>query len=101
MLTTIIILSVLTLVLGYTSYNLLTKNEKLEDVTFSQEELLKLYENYMNNFSSIIEFSNKKIKEVDAKGSFDSDDEIGFFFKTLKSLQDQLNEFNTKKSNGQ
>lgn len=97
MLVTIIVLSVIALVLGYTSYNLLTKNEKLEDTVFSQEELLKLYENYMTNFSSAIDFSNKKLKEVDAKGSFSGDEEIEFFFKTLKFLQEQLNEFNTKK----
>lgn len=90
MLTTIIILSILVLVLGYTTYNLLGKNEKCEDI-------IAKYENYMNNISDIIEISNKKIKEVDIKGSFDSDDEVGFFFKTIKSLQDQLNDFNTKK----
>ena len=90
MLTTIIILSILVLVLGYTTYNLLDKNEKCEDI-------ITKYENYMNNISDIIEISNKKIKEVDIKGSFDSDDEVGFFFKTIKSLQDQLNDFNAKK----
>jgi hypothetical protein len=83
---TIIILSLIIVVLGFTTYNLLKKNEKCEDV-------IKSYENYMLNLSNTIEFSNKKLKEVDAKGSFDSDDEIGFFFKTLQFLQEQLNNF--------
>jgi hypothetical protein len=91
MVTFIIILSVLVIILGYTSYNLLKKNEKCEDI-------IKSYENYMVNLSNTIDFSNEKIKEVDRKGSFESDDEVGFFFQQLKYLQEQLNNFkvNTK-----
>jgi len=86
MVITIIILSLIIVVLLFITYNLLKKNEKCEDV-------IKSYENYMINLSNTIDFSNKKLKEVDAKGTFDSDDEIGFFFKTLKYLQEQLNNF--------
>jgi hypothetical protein len=86
MVTTIIILSVLVIILSYTSYNLLKKNEKCEDI-------IKSYENYMINLSNTIDFSNEKIKEVDRKGSFESDDEVGFFFQQLKYLQEQLNNF--------
>ena len=72
MVITIIILSLIIVVLSFTTYNLLKKNEKCEDV-------IKSYENYMINLSTTIEFSNKKLKEVDSKGTFDSDDEVGFF----------------------
>ena len=89
MIITIIILSLIIVVLSFTTYNLLKKNEKCEDV-------IKSYENYMINLSNTIEFSNKKLKEVDAKGTFDSDDEIGFFFQQLKYLQEQLNSFKIK-----
>jgi uncharacterized membrane protein YukC len=44
MITTIIILSIFVLVLGFTSYNLLRKNEKCEDI-------IKSYEDYMINLS--------------------------------------------------
>jgi hypothetical protein len=50
----------------------------------------------MVNFSNVINFSDKKIKEIDARGAFESDDEIGFFFKQIKFLQDQLNGFKIK-----
>jgi hypothetical protein len=73
----------------FTNYNLLKKNEKCEDI-------IKSYETYMVNFSNIINFSDKKIKEIDARGAFESDDEIGFFFKQIKFLQDQLNGFKIK-----
>ena len=36
------------------------------------------------------------MKEIDAKGSFESDDEVGFFFEQMKILQQQLNDFKTK-----
>ena len=96
MITTIIILSILILVLSYTTYNLLRKNEKLEDITNKQTEILAGYMTYLNKLSEIISHSDKKIKEVDIKGSFESDDEIGFFFETVKSIQEVLNHFNIK-----
>ena len=76
-------------ILVYTNYNLLKKNEKCEDI-------IKSYENYMVNLSNTIEFSDQKLKEVDSKGTFNSDDEVGFFFKTLQYLQEQLNNFKVK-----
>lgn len=80
------ILSVLVILLGYTSWNLMQKNEKCEDI-------IKSYERYMINLSNTIKQSDQKLKEVDARGIFHSDDEVGFFFQTLKYLQDQLNNF--------
>jgi uncharacterized membrane protein YukC len=89
MLILVCILSVLVVVLGYTTFNLLHKNEK-------QEDILRGYMTYLNKFSEIIDYSHKKLKEVDAKGSFESDDEVGFFFQQLKALQEILDTFNVK-----
>ena len=83
------ILSVIIVLLVYTNYNLLKKNEKCEDI-------IKSYENYIVNLSNTIDFSSKKLKEIDRKGTFDSDDEIGFFFQQLKYLQEQLDNFKIK-----
>jgi hypothetical protein len=83
---TISILSVLVVILGYTTLNLLKKNEKAEDI-------INNYESYMNKFSDTLNKSEQKLKEVDARGAFSSDDEIGFFFRTVQLLQDQLNQF--------
>jgi hypothetical protein len=82
----IIILLVFVVVLGFTTLNLLKKNEKCEDV-------IRSYESYMINLSNTIEFSDKKLKEIDSKGTFEGDDEVGFFFKQLLYLQEQLNNF--------
>mgnify|MGYP003678984464 CR=1 FL=1 len=90
MITTIVILVVIVVVLGFTTINLLRKNEK-------QEDILLGYLTYLDNISRLIEISDEKIKSIDIKGSFEGDDEVGFFFKNIKKIQDILNEFNVKK----
>ena len=67
--------------------------ETLED----QNESLELYEKYIRNFDAIITLSGEKLIELDAKGSFKSDDEIGFFFKGVQDLQTLLNKFKIEK----
>lgn len=89
MIITIIILSILVVILGFTTYNLLRKNE-------AQEDILASYMTYLNKISDIIDTSDSKLKEIDAKGSFQSDDEIGWFFEHIKMIQNILNQFNIK-----
>ena len=84
-----VILGLMVVILGYTTFNLLRKNEK-------QEDILASYLTYLNKISDIIEMSDKKIHEIDVKGSFESDDEIGFFFTNTKMIQDVLNQFRIK-----
>ena len=81
---TLLIIAVTTL--GYTTYNLLRKNEKQEDV-------LAAYLLYMDNLSKIIEHSSERLKKIDSKGTFESDDEIGWFFEQIKVIQERLNNF--------
>ena len=50
------------------------------------------YENLISQFQQIIQFSTEKMKQVDANGHYESDDETGFFFKQLKDIQILLNE---------
>ena len=84
-----IILGLMVVVLGFTTFNLLKKNER-------QEDILAGYMEYLNQISGLIEFSDKKLKEVDHKGSFESDDEVGFFFQEIKQIQETLNAFKIK-----
>jgi hypothetical protein len=88
--TTIILINVGILVFGIISYiiwNLLKKNERQEDIITTQNE-------YIQTISTIMSESNKKIKEIDSKQIFQSDDEIGWFFKGIKEIQDLINEYN-------
>ena len=84
------VLGILVVVLGFTTINLLRKNEK-------QEDILAGYITYLDQFSRIIEISDEKLKKIDYKGSFKSDDEVGFFFEQIKKIQEILNDFKLKK----
>lgn len=87
-----IIVGVLTLLCGtliYVTRNLLRKNEIAEDIILG-------YLGYLERFSQVIELTDEKLKKLDYKGSFKSDDEIGFFFNQVVELQKILNEFNIK-----
>ena len=90
MIITIVILSVTVLALGYTTFNLLRKNEK-------QEDILAGYLDYLDKLSRVIEVSDEKLKQIDSRGTFESDDEVGFFFQQIKGLQDILNDFQLRK----
>jgi len=92
MIETIIIsvLGVLVVVLGFTTFNLLRKNEK-------QEDILAGYITYLDQFSKIIEFSDEKMKKIDEQGIFKSDDEIGFMYEQIRELQKVLSNFRIDK----
>jgi len=93
MILTISILSILVVLLSFTTFNLLRKNEIQEDELVKQQEILLSYQTYLNKISDTIEESDKKLKELDYKGSFKADDEIGFVFEQIKSIQTILNVF--------
>jgi len=86
------ILATLVVILGFTTYNLLKKNEK-------QEDMVAGYLTYLDRLSRTIEISNKKLKELDRGGVFEKDDEVGVIFQSILKIQEILNEFNVIKSN--
>ena len=90
------ILSLLVVILGFTTFNLLRKVEKSEDELKRRQDAIISYQEYINGLGSTVEFINKRIKEIDAKGTFSSDDEVGFFFERLKMLNDMLRPYNVK-----
>jgi hypothetical protein len=86
------ILSVLVVILGFTTFNLMKKQEKSEDIVAG-------YLIYLDKLSRVIEVSDKKLKELDRNGAFKSDDEVGVIFKSITEIQNILNEFNVRKLN--
>jgi hypothetical protein len=68
--------------MSFSLRNLLLKNEKLEDFISKQSEA--------------INECDKRLKQIDDKGVFYSDDQIGWFFKEVKKIQEALNEFTLK-----
>ena len=86
MLVTTIILSILVIVLGIAVRNLLIKVEKYEDAVRDQTQ-------YLQNISNAIGEGQKHLRNLDEKGIFQSDDEVGYFFEQMKYVQDELNRY--------
>ena len=82
MITLSIILAVVITVSFFIIRNLILRNEKLEDFITKQSEAIKA--------------CDQRLKQVDDRGIFKSDDEIGWFFKEIQSIQEALNEFTLK-----
>tara|TARA_B000000557_G_scaffold255409_1_gene246526 strand:+ start:13 stop:291 length:279 start_codon:yes stop_codon:yes gene_type:complete len=80
------VLGFLVVILGYTTFNLLVKNEKAEDIIVSQND-------FINKITSQINKSKKRLDKIDEKGTFKSDDEIGWFFNEVKKIQNDLSRF--------
>ena len=74
--------------LGFTTFNLLRKVEKIEDVVIR-------YDRFISEYSKQLDNTDKRLKEIDEKGTFKSDDEIGWFFKQIKRLQNDVSRFKT------
>ena len=76
---------ILTLVISSSFFiirNLILKNEILEDFITKQ--------------SDAINKCDKRLQEIDDKGIFYADDEVGWFFKEIQKIQEALNEFTLK-----
>jgi hypothetical protein len=79
MLITVITLSIIVLLLIYIAWNLLIKNEKLTDVILKQEQVL---EASLEKFNIALD----KMKTIDSKGGFESEDEVGQIFQGIKDI---------------
>ena len=75
-----IIITLLILLLIFISYLLYLSLRKINQ-----------YESFILQVSQIVEFATLKMKQVDASGHYESDDETSFFFNQLKELQILLN----------
>tara|TARA_Y100000389_G_C17248590_1_gene406908 strand:- start:352 stop:600 length:249 start_codon:yes stop_codon:yes gene_type:complete len=82
MITLSIILAVVITASFFVIRNLIVKNERLEDFISKQSEAITA--------------CDKRLKEIDDKGIFYADDQIGFFFKEVQKIQEALNEFTLK-----
>jgi len=82
---TIIILSILTLTLGYGVYNLLGKLEVYEDaIDASDKGLIEIQESLRAILS--------RIRAIDNKGIFENDDEVGQTFKQIADVIKSIEE---------
>ena len=73
-----IILSIISLTLSYIVFNLTRKVERLET--------------WIEDYAQRIQDTQQVLKEIDSKGTFEADDEIGVIFTSIKEAVDELNE---------
>ena len=72
-----IILGLLVLAEGYVIWNLNRKTELLET--------------WVEDFSDRVTQVQKELSDIDSTGHFESDDEIGSIFSSIKEVVDELN----------
>jgi hypothetical protein len=72
-------------------YLLFRRNNALEKIATQQQE-------YINAISIIIQNSDETLREMEIAGAMEADDEVGVFFRNLKEIQNQINQFNTYKN---
>ena len=82
----IAVLVAICIILLYIIRNLLVKNEKYEDVVQDQVQ-------YLQNISNAVGEGQKHLQNLDERGVFQSDDEVGYFFEQMKYVQDELNRY--------
>jgi hypothetical protein len=75
----IVVLGLLVLGEGYVIWNLTRKTELLET--------------WMEDFSGRVSQVQSDLKDIDASGHFESDDEIGTIFEGIKDIVGDLNNF--------
>jgi hypothetical protein len=73
-----ILLSIIIITLGWTTFNQLRKVERLES--------------WIEDYAQRIQDTKQVLEEIDAKGSFEADDEIGVVFTSIKEAVDEINE---------
>ena len=73
-----IILGIISLTLSYVVFNLTRKVERLET--------------WVEDYAQRIIDTQQVLKEIDSKGDFEADDEVGVIFQSIKETIDEINE---------
>ena len=73
-----ILLSIIIITLSWTTFNLTRKVERLET--------------WIEDYAQRIQDTQQVLKEIDSKGDFEADDEVGVIFQSIKETIDEINE---------
>ena len=77
-----IILSLIIITLSWTTFNLTRKVERLET--------------WVEDYAQRVQDTKRVLEEIDSKGSFEADDEIGVVFTAIKEAVDEINQITEK-----
>lgn len=93
MVITIIVLSILIIIEFFILRNLYIQNQKYEKLLEDKIQEKELYKNHLIKLGDIIDKSRIRLMEIDKREAYSSDDEIGWFFNQVKTIQNELNNF--------
>ena len=78
----LILFILLTLIESYVIFNLTRKVERLES--------------WIEDYAQRIIDTQATLKQIDDKGNFEADDEVGIVFQSIKATVDEINEITEK-----
>lgn len=88
-----IILIAIVIVQIFIIRNLLKKTERYEETVENQQKEINGRDEFIINMNEVIKKSDVRIRELDVNLMFSGDDDIGFFFETVKNIQNYLNAY--------
>jgi competence protein ComGC len=86
MILTISILLILLIVSVYINVNLTKKFEKMEEMAENSVDILLENEKFLTELKNRVLSQQSYLRQLDRIGSFESDDETGYFFKEMKDI---------------
>ena len=85
-----ILLSITSIALCYGCYNLIKQNEALEEAVSDTEEY---YQTYLQSIREKVLQTEIQLKELDIRGAFQADDEVGSAFSNMRDVHTELTNF--------
>jgi hypothetical protein len=90
MVITIIVLSISLAISMYVNVNLTKKFEKLDEMAQESIDSLLESEKFLTELRNRIRSQQSYLRQLDRIGSFESDDETGYFFKEMKDIMNDI-----------
>lgn len=88
----LVISLILNVIAVYSISNLIRQNERLEEIT-------EKFYTYFENIREKALMTQVELSELDIRGVFESDDEVGITFKNIKEISDELTNYITEIKN--
>jgi hypothetical protein len=90
MLIAIVVLSICLAISVFVNVNLTRKFEQLDEMAQNSVDTLLENEKFLTELRNRIRSQQSYLRQLDRIGSFESDDETGYFFKEMKDIMNDI-----------
>ena len=90
MIIAIVVLSILLTISIYVNINLTQKFDKLDEMAQNSVDTLLENEKFLTELRNRIRSQQSYLRQLDRIGSFEADDETGYFFKEMKDIMNDI-----------